>query len=85
MRASTAASLVGAAILSTMLFPLTGLKLREGRAGIGAERRARLRHVSLVARRVPDDVPVRRAIVLVQREPVSKRALVSKRRPFTTM
>ncbi len=34
MRASTSASLVGAAILSTMLFPLTGLKLREGRAGL---------------------------------------------------
>ena len=34
MRSSTAASLVGAAILSTMLFPLTALKLREGRAGV---------------------------------------------------
>ena len=34
MRSSTAASLVGAAILSTMLFPLTALKLREGRAGL---------------------------------------------------
>jgi Kef-type K+ transport system membrane component KefB len=34
MRPSTSASLVGAAILSTMLFPLTGLKLREGRAGL---------------------------------------------------
>ena len=33
MRASTAASLVGAAILSTLIFPLVGLKLREGRAG----------------------------------------------------
>jgi Kef-type K+ transport system membrane component KefB len=33
MRASTAASLVGAAILSTMIFPLIGLKLRAGRAG----------------------------------------------------
>jgi Kef-type K+ transport system membrane component KefB len=32
MRSSTAASLVGAAILSTMIFPLVGLKLREGRA-----------------------------------------------------
>ena len=37
MRSSTAASLVGAAILSTMIFPLVGLKLREGRAGIEAE------------------------------------------------
>ena len=37
MRASTAASLVGAAILSTMIFPLVGLKLREGRAGLDAE------------------------------------------------
>jgi Kef-type K+ transport system membrane component KefB len=37
MRASTAASLVGAAILSTMIFPLIGLKLREGRAGLEAE------------------------------------------------
>jgi Kef-type K+ transport system membrane component KefB len=40
MRASTAASLVGAAILSTMIFPLVGLKLREGlarvEAGVGA-------------------------------------------------
>jgi Kef-type K+ transport system membrane component KefB len=37
MRSSTAASLVGAAILSTMFFPLIGLKLREGRAGVEAE------------------------------------------------
>jgi Kef-type K+ transport system membrane component KefB len=37
MRSSTAASLVGAAILSTMIFPLIGLKLREGRAGFEAE------------------------------------------------
>ena len=37
MRSSTAASLVGAAILSTMIFPLIGLKLREGRAGLEAE------------------------------------------------
>lgn len=28
MRASTAASLIGAAILSTMIFPLGGLRLR---------------------------------------------------------
>jgi Kef-type K+ transport system membrane component KefB len=34
MRSSTAASLVGAAILSTSIFPLLGLKLREGRAGL---------------------------------------------------
>ena len=34
MRSSTAASLVGAAILSTLLFPLIALKLREGRAGL---------------------------------------------------
>jgi Kef-type K+ transport system membrane component KefB len=33
MRDTTAASLVGAAILSTALFPLIGLKLREGQAG----------------------------------------------------
>ena len=31
MRASTSAALVGAAILSTMVFPLVGLHLREGR------------------------------------------------------
>jgi Kef-type K+ transport system membrane component KefB len=37
MRSATAASLVGAAILSTMIFPLIGLKLREGRAGLEAE------------------------------------------------
>jgi Kef-type K+ transport system membrane component KefB len=37
MRSSTAASLVGAAILSTMIFPLIGLRLREGRAGLEAE------------------------------------------------
>jgi Kef-type K+ transport system membrane component KefB len=34
MRASTAASLVGAAILSTMIFPLVGLRLRAGRGEI---------------------------------------------------
>jgi len=34
MRSSTAASLVGAAILSTLVFPLIALKLREGRAGV---------------------------------------------------
>jgi Kef-type K+ transport system membrane component KefB len=34
MRDTTAASLVGAAILSTALFPLIGLKLREGQAGV---------------------------------------------------
>ena len=34
MRSSTAASLVGAAILSTLIYPLIGLKLREGRAGL---------------------------------------------------
>ncbi len=38
MRASTAASLVGAAILSTALFPLIGLKLREGQAGVEPSR-----------------------------------------------
>jgi Kef-type K+ transport system membrane component KefB len=32
MRSSTAASLVGAAILSTTIFPLVGLRLRAGRA-----------------------------------------------------
>ena len=30
MRASTAAALVGAAILSTLIFPLVGLGLRRG-------------------------------------------------------
>jgi Kef-type K+ transport system membrane component KefB len=34
MRSVTAASLVAAAILSTLLFPLIALKLREGRAGL---------------------------------------------------
>ena len=34
MRSSTAAALVGAAIISTATFPLIGLKLREGRAGV---------------------------------------------------
>jgi Kef-type K+ transport system membrane component KefB len=38
MSASTAASLVGAAILSTALFPLIGLKLREGQAGVEPSR-----------------------------------------------
>jgi Kef-type K+ transport system membrane component KefB len=37
MRSATAASLVGAAIMSTMIFPLIALKLREGRAGLEAE------------------------------------------------
>jgi len=32
MRSSTAAALVGAAILSTLIFPLVGLRLRSGRA-----------------------------------------------------
>ncbi len=32
MRTSTAAALVGAAILSTLVFPLVGLRLRKGRA-----------------------------------------------------
>jgi Kef-type K+ transport system membrane component KefB len=34
MRSATAASLVAAAILSTLIYPLIGLKLREGRAGV---------------------------------------------------
>ena len=34
MRSATAASLVAAAILSTLIYPLIGLKLREGRAGL---------------------------------------------------
>jgi Kef-type K+ transport system membrane component KefB len=34
MRSSTAASLVAAAILSTLIYPMLGLKLREGRAGL---------------------------------------------------
>jgi Kef-type K+ transport system membrane component KefB len=37
MRSSTAASLVAAAILSTLIYPLIGLKLREGRAGLERE------------------------------------------------
>jgi Kef-type K+ transport system membrane component KefB len=37
MRSSTAASLVGAAILSTMIFPLLGLRLRGERARAAAE------------------------------------------------
>ncbi len=32
MRSSTAAALVGAAILSTMIYPLVGLRPRRGRA-----------------------------------------------------
>jgi hypothetical protein len=34
MRTSTAAALVGAAILSTLVFPLVGLRLRRGRAAL---------------------------------------------------
>ena len=34
MRAPRPPPLVGAAILSTAMFPLIGLKLREGRAGV---------------------------------------------------
>jgi Kef-type K+ transport system membrane component KefB len=37
MRSSTAASLVGAAMLSTFAFPLVALRLRQGRAGIDLE------------------------------------------------
>jgi Kef-type K+ transport system membrane component KefB len=37
MRSSTAAALVGAAILSTLIYPLVGLRLREGRAAFEAE------------------------------------------------
>jgi hypothetical protein len=37
MRASTAASLVGAAILSTMIYPLVGLRLRGERARAAPE------------------------------------------------
>ena len=33
MRESTAAALVGAAIISTLIYPLLGLRLREGRTG----------------------------------------------------
>jgi len=36
MRSSTAASLIGAAILSTTIFPLVGLRLRAGRASAEA-------------------------------------------------
>ena len=37
MRTSTAAALVGAAILSTLVFPLVGLRLRKGRAALDVE------------------------------------------------
>jgi len=37
MRTSTAAALVGAAILSTLVFPLVGLRLRKGRAAADIE------------------------------------------------
>ena len=37
MRTSTAAALVGAAILSTLVFPLVGLRLRRGRAALAVE------------------------------------------------
>ena len=37
MRTSTAAALVGAAILSTLVFPLVGLRLRRGRAALDVE------------------------------------------------
>jgi Kef-type K+ transport system membrane component KefB len=37
MRTSTSSALVGAAILSTLLFPLTGLRLRAGRAASDIE------------------------------------------------
>jgi Kef-type K+ transport system membrane component KefB len=46
MRSATAASLVGAAMLSTLIFPLVGLRLRRGRTehdvdpAVEAERRA---------------------------------------------
>jgi Kef-type K+ transport system membrane component KefB len=40
MRTSTAASLVGAGILSTAIFPLIGLRLRGGRARAPAEQEA---------------------------------------------
>jgi Kef-type K+ transport system membrane component KefB len=33
MRESTAAALVGAAIISTLIYPLLGLRLRQGRTG----------------------------------------------------
>ena len=35
MRATTAASLVAAAILSTAIYPLVGLRLRGDRAAVG--------------------------------------------------
>jgi Kef-type K+ transport system membrane component KefB len=35
MRSSTAASLVGAAVISTLAFPLVAMRLRRGRAGAG--------------------------------------------------
>jgi hypothetical protein len=37
MRASTAAALVGAGIISTLVFPLIGLRLRAGRAAADLE------------------------------------------------
>jgi len=36
MSSSTAAALVGAAILSTLIFPLAGLRLRSGRVALDA-------------------------------------------------
>ena len=37
MRSSTAASLVGAAMISTLVFPLVAMRLRSGRAGVDVE------------------------------------------------
>jgi hypothetical protein len=37
MRASTAASLVGAAMISTLAFPLVAMSLRRGRTGVEPE------------------------------------------------
>ena len=63
MRASTAASLVGAAVLSTLVFPMVGLKLRAGRAGrraaAGSGRGHGLSDVTLV------DVRAERALLVV--------------------
>ena len=37
MRSSTAATLVGAAMISTLVFPLVAMRLRSGRAGVDVE------------------------------------------------
>ena len=50
MHASTAASLVGAAVLSTLVFPILGLRLRERRTGRRPRDEGRGRGLSIDAR-----------------------------------